>query len=70
MISIKDELYYSINEVAELFAVTKFCVWKWIREGKISTIRYSFRKQFVARSEIERFTKQYKLDVDLEKVVL
>lgn len=70
MIYIQYKLYYSVHEVAELFSVTKFCVWKWIREGKISTIRYSFRKQFVARSEIERFIKQYKLDVDLEKVVL
>jgi len=70
VVHIKEEVYYSVNKVAELFAVTKFCVWKWIREGKISTIRYSFRKQFVARSEIERFIKQYKLDVDLEKVVL
>ena len=70
MVYIQDEVYYSLNDVAALFKVTKWNVWKWIREGKILTVRYSFRKQFVARSEIERFIEKYKLNVDLEKVVL
>jgi hypothetical protein len=64
------EIYYSLNDVAVLFKVTKWNVWKWIREGKILTVRYSFRKQFVARSEIERFIKDYNLDINLKKVVL
>jgi excisionase family DNA binding protein len=46
-----------LKEVPELLKVSKVTLWKWIKQGKVSTVRLSARKIYVRREELERFVK-------------
>lgn len=47
-------LRYTIDDAAELLSVSRSQMYKWIRQGRISTHRDG-SKQFVPHAELERY---------------
>ena len=47
-----------LKEVPELLKVSKVTLWKWIKEGRVSTVRLSARKIYVRREELQRFVRE------------
>ena len=38
--------------------VSKATLWRYIKRGKLSVVRYSERKVFIRREEVERFIRE------------
>lgn len=51
-----DEAYYTVEEVAELFRVTKSAVWKWMREGKLRHVLIGADKR-IPKSALAEFVQ-------------
>ena len=47
--------HYRPAEIAELLAFEKETVWKWIRLGKLKTIKVGKRSRIIMESELNRF---------------
>jgi excisionase family DNA binding protein len=47
-----------LKEVPEILKVSKATLWRYIKQGKISVVRYSERKVFVRKEELERFIRE------------
>lgn len=55
----KQEQYYSIEEVAKVLKVAYLTVYRWIQSGKL--IAYKAGKQYrIKKSDLDKFTKRYK----------
>lgn len=46
-----------LKDVPGMLRVSKATLWRYIKQGKISVVRYSERKVFVKKEELERFLK-------------
>lgn len=54
----KEDLYYSIEEVAKMLKVAYLTVYRWIRSGKLLALKAG--KQYrIAKDELEKFMKNY-----------
>lgn len=49
--------YYTPEQVAELFQVTRQAVYKWIREGKLEAVELAPRVTRVTRAALDTFVK-------------
>jgi excisionase family DNA binding protein len=47
-----------LKDVPRFLKVSKVTLWKWIKDGRISTVRLSPRKIYVRREELERFVRE------------
>lgn len=56
----------TIADVAALFRVKKWTVYNWVKQGKIGSIRYSDRRQFIPQYEIVRFYHDKNCNFDLQ----
>lgn len=49
------KIFYTCEEVAEIYMVSKCTVWRWIKSGRISAVKigrnYRIRKEDVERIE-------------------
>lgn len=49
------KIFYTCEEVAEIYMVSKYTVWRWIKSGRISAVKigrnYRIRKEDVERIE-------------------
>ena len=46
-----------LKDVPGVLRVSKATLWRYIKQGKISVVRYSERKVFVKKEELERFLR-------------
>ena len=42
-------------EVRDRLKISKATLWRWIKDGKLSTVKLSERKIYVKKTELERF---------------
>jgi excisionase family DNA binding protein len=47
-----------LKEVPAILKVSKATLWRYIKRGKLSVVRYSERKVFIRKEEIERFIRE------------
>ena len=47
-----------LKEVPAILKVSKATLWRYIKQGKLSVVRYSERKAFIRKGEIERFLQE------------
>ena len=47
-----------LKDVPWFLKVSKVTLWKWIKDGRISTVRLSPRKIYIRRGELERFIRE------------
>ena len=47
-----------LMEVRERLRISKATLWRWIKDGKLSTVKLSERKIYVKRNELERFIRE------------
>jgi excisionase family DNA binding protein len=47
-----------LMEVRERLKISKATLWRWIKDGKLSTVKLSERKIYVKRNELERFIRE------------
>lgn len=60
---------YEVEDVANIFRVTKWSVYRWSTEGRIKPIKFSERRRAYAREEIERFARDNGYRVDFPEVI-
>lgn len=61
-----EEAYYTVEEVSNLFRVTKAAVWKWMREGKLGYVWIGSEKRIPA-SAVKEFVRPGESDKDNQK---
>ncbi|MGA2109153.1 MAG: helix-turn-helix domain-containing protein [Syntrophorhabdales bacterium] len=44
-----------LKDVPEILRVSKATLWRYVKQGKLSVVRYSERKVFIKKEELERF---------------
>ncbi|MGD0662004.1 MAG: helix-turn-helix domain-containing protein [Syntrophorhabdales bacterium] len=47
-----------LAEVRERLRISKATLWRWIKDGKLTTVRLSERKIYVKRTEMERLIRE------------
>jgi excisionase family DNA binding protein len=47
-----------LKKVREILNVSRMTLYRYIKEGKISVVKFSERKMFVKREELERFVRE------------
>jgi len=52
-----EKMFYTINEVAEIFRVNYFTILNWIREGKINSIKVG-KKRLIPANEVEKLIRK------------
>jgi len=57
---------YSLEAVASIFRVQRWTVYNWIKQGKLISIRYSERRQFIPHDEVVRFYNNKNCNFDLQ----
>ena len=45
-------------EVRERLRISKATLWRWIKEGRLATVKLSERKIYIKKSELERFIRK------------
>jgi excisionase family DNA binding protein len=56
-----DERYYTIDQVAELFTVTRAAVYKWMKSGQLKYVLVGAHRR-IPQSAINAFIKEGKSD--------
>ncbi len=46
-----------LAEVREKLRISKATLWRWIKDGKLSTVKLSERKIYVRKTEMERLIR-------------
>ena len=46
-----------LKDVPKFLKVSKVTLWKWIKDGKVATVRLSPRKIYIRKEELERFIR-------------
>jgi excisionase family DNA binding protein len=46
-----------LKEVQKILHISKVTLWKYVKNGKISVVRFSPRKVLVRKEEIDRFIR-------------
>jgi excisionase family DNA binding protein len=59
MIQIKNESYYTVDEIAESMAVSKEAVREWCRSGKLKASRFGKRLYIPAESIKQTLEKNF-----------
>ena len=49
------EKLYTVNQVAEMFSVHPNTIWRWVREGKLKSIKLSNGKTRFSESELKKY---------------
>ncbi|OPY64169.1 MAG: Helix-turn-helix domain protein [Syntrophorhabdaceae bacterium PtaU1.Bin034] len=47
-----------LKEVRDRLRISKATLWRWIKDGKLSTVKLSERKIYVKKTELERLIKE------------
>jgi predicted site-specific integrase-resolvase len=47
-----------LKDVPSILKVSKATLWRYVKQGKLSVVRYSERKAFIRKGEIERFIRE------------
>ncbi len=47
-----------LKEVRDRLRISKATLWRWIKDGKLSTVKLSERKIYVKRTELERLIEE------------
>lgn len=63
-----DERYYTIDQVAELFAVTRAAVYKWMKAGQLKYVLVGSHRR-IAQSALTAFIKEGKAEAPEEQPV-
>lgn len=58
------EEYIKPSEIAKRFGVTRGAVYKWIREGRLPSVRFGENAVRVPRSAVEEFERQAREDAE------
>jgi excisionase family DNA binding protein len=48
----------SVHEAADMLHISRTTLWRYIKEGKISSLKYSTKKTLIKREELERFIRE------------
>ena len=46
-----------VQEAARILRVSRTTLWRYIKEGKISALKYSAKKILIRKKELERFIR-------------
>ncbi|MGD0662104.1 MAG: helix-turn-helix domain-containing protein [Syntrophorhabdales bacterium] len=52
-----DENLLTLKQVSERLGVSKVTLWRWIKDGKLSSVRLSQRTVYIRKEEVDRFLK-------------
>jgi len=47
-----------LKEVRDKLRISKATLWRWIKDGKLLTVKLSERKIYVRKEELERFIRE------------
>jgi excisionase family DNA binding protein len=47
-----------LAEVRERLNISKATLWRWVKDGKLKTVKLSERKVYIRREELDRFIKE------------
>ncbi len=53
-------MYYTCQEVADMFRVSIQTVWKWTRQGKLGKTELGYNQYRISDEDIARFTNERK----------
>jgi excisionase family DNA binding protein len=53
-----DENLLTLKQVSERLGISKVTLWRWIKDGKLSSVRLSQRTVYVRKEELERFIRE------------
>lgn len=54
----KSKRFFTTSEIGKIFGVTRICVYKWIKDGKLSAIRVPGGKYRVLKKDLIEFIKK------------
>lgn len=52
-----DESLLTLDEAAEKLGISKVTLWRWVKAGKLASVKLSRRVVYIRREELARFIR-------------
>jgi excisionase family DNA binding protein len=52
-----DDNLITLSEVADRLGISRVTLWRWIKDGKLASVKLSKRTVYVREEELERFIR-------------